>query len=289
MMDELLLHPQDKQALDRFIGQPVQPVILCGPNGCGKSTLAVSVARRLLAGIESAQIAARLRVVKPSNQTLSIDQIRELQEFLKLRTPGNQAIRRAIIIEDAHYLTTEAQNAFLKLLEEPPADTAIILTNVGERSLLPTIYSRCQLVVLNPPEKSAITAYFTAQGYGEQEVAQAFALSQGYVGLLTSLLKDSRDHTLVQDIALGKAILQETRFDRLSRVDALSKDKHRVHGLLTALQKIARAAMGVAGNQGKETELTKWHQVAAAVYDANAKLRQNVNLKLLLTDLFIAI
>ena len=51
-----------------------------------------------------------------------------------------------VIIEDAQLLTPEAQNALLKVLEEPPANTYIIMGTDTKDSLLPTILSRCQII-----------------------------------------------------------------------------------------------------------------------------------------------
>ncbi len=74
-----------------------------------------------------------------------IDTVREIIHSLTIRT-GKKGQMRAVVIEDAHLMTPEAQNAFLKTLEEPPGDTIIILTAPREDLLLPTIVSRCVLI-----------------------------------------------------------------------------------------------------------------------------------------------
>jgi DNA polymerase III delta' subunit len=73
----------------------------------------------------------------------SIDQIRRIQERLSLRsfTPGG---RRVVGIREAELLSDSAANAFLKLLEEPPAGTVMLLTSSRPERMLPTIRSRCQ-------------------------------------------------------------------------------------------------------------------------------------------------
>lgn len=60
---------------------------------------------------------------------------------------------KLVIIEDAQLLTPEAQNALLKILEEPPAHTLIFLGTDTQEALLPTILSRCQLIVLEEESK----------------------------------------------------------------------------------------------------------------------------------------
>ncbi|MBI3559790.1 hypothetical protein HY087_01530 [Candidatus Gottesmanbacteria bacterium] len=67
----------------------------------------------------------------------------------------------AVVIRNAHTMTPEAQNAFLKTLEEPPGDAIIILETSQPDALLPTILSRCQLVNLG-----------TVAAYADQEILQ---------------------------------------------------------------------------------------------------------------------
>lgn len=84
---------------------------------------------------------------KKEAQTIGIKEIKDLQITL-LQTPV-QGSHKAIIITRAETLTTEAQNALLKTLEEPPSHTHIILDVTTKDVLLPTILSRCQIITLN--------------------------------------------------------------------------------------------------------------------------------------------
>jgi DNA polymerase-3 subunit delta' len=73
-----------------------------------------------------------------------ITQIRAVQSALRLRTttPG----RRAVVIADAEWLNQEAQNALLRLLEEPPPRTTLVLVASTSAGLLATVRSRCQRI-----------------------------------------------------------------------------------------------------------------------------------------------
>jgi DNA polymerase-3 subunit gamma/tau len=73
-----------------------------------------------------------------------IDDIRSLRE--KIALSPNSARKKVYIIDEAHMLTTEAANAFLKTLEEPPAHVLFILATTDPQKLLPTIRSRLALV-----------------------------------------------------------------------------------------------------------------------------------------------
>jgi len=80
-----------------------------------------------------------------------IGQIRALQRALHLRAEGEG--RRAAVIADAEWLNVEAQNALLRVLEEPPPNTTLVLVASSPASLLATVRSRCQRIVFPaPPE-----------------------------------------------------------------------------------------------------------------------------------------
>lgn len=80
-------------------------------------------------------------------EKLGIEQARKIKEHFSLKP--YQAKGRAVILEDASNLTTEAQNALLKTLEEPPPDGIIVMCASSEANFLPTILSRCEIIHLN--------------------------------------------------------------------------------------------------------------------------------------------
>ena len=79
------------------------------------------------------------------SRQILVDEIRELEHFLSLTTAGE--IKLGLIM-DADRMSTQAQNAFLKTLEEPVSKIIIILVTQNPEALLPTIRSRCQMVSL---------------------------------------------------------------------------------------------------------------------------------------------
>lgn len=84
--------------------------------------------------------------VSGSETNISIGKIRDIQKVLVIKPVGH-AFKTAII-NHAEKLTVEAQNSFLKILEEPPENTIIILLAENEDLLLPTIISRCRHIRL---------------------------------------------------------------------------------------------------------------------------------------------
>lgn len=86
-----------------------------------------------------------------TTQSIGIETVKLLQKKLFLKPIRSK--NKLIVIEDAQLLTPEAQNALLKVLEEPPANTIIILGTETKDALLPTILSRCQIIELEESQK----------------------------------------------------------------------------------------------------------------------------------------
>jgi len=89
-----------------------------------------------------------------TNTEIRIKNIR-LLEYRASMSP-NEGNYKVFLIEHADEMNTQAANAFLKTLEEPPSDTVIILTTSKPNSLLPTIISRCQQVNFQPLSRAVI-------------------------------------------------------------------------------------------------------------------------------------
>ncbi len=137
-------------------GRVANAYIFCGPRGVGKTSVA-----RLLSKMLNCEAAAEKR---PCNECSSckeisrstgmdvleidgasnrgIDEIRTLRENVKFSPSKGRY--RIYIIDEVHMLTTEAFNALLKTLEEPPAHVKFIFATTESHKVLPTIMSRCQ-------------------------------------------------------------------------------------------------------------------------------------------------
>jgi len=84
--------------------------------------------------------------VKQNTQSIGIEDIKQMQKKIFLKPIKSEM--KAVIVDDAQLLTHEAQNALLKVLEEPPAHTMLFLSTDSKETLLPTILSRCHIVEL---------------------------------------------------------------------------------------------------------------------------------------------
>jgi len=271
------------------MAHPTHGVLLSGPEGSGKAHTARYLASKLLGlnGVEKLATHPYFKEVSPVNGSLGIDHIRDLQKFLQLKTPGPKGIRRVILVENAHLMTTEAQNALLKSLEEPPEDTVIILTAPATQKLKETIYSRVQQITILPvPKQQALDSL--KGDFSEADITKAFMMSSGHAGLLLALLQDT-DHQLAQEILRAKEIIGSPRYERLIRIDELAKQKEQLPLFLQACKLICSTALHQAAQKQAAPQLKRWHSTLTALYQAEAALPHNPNAKLLLTDLMLSL
>ena len=138
--------------------QVAQAFLFCGPRGVGKTTCARIFAKalnceNLTADFEpcnecdsckSFNASASFNVYElDAASNNSVEDIRSLTEQVRIAPQG--AKFKVYIIDEVHMLTSQAFNAFLKTLEEPPAYAKFILATTEKHKIIPTILSRCQV------------------------------------------------------------------------------------------------------------------------------------------------
>jgi DNA polymerase III subunit delta' len=118
--------------------------------------------------------------IRPSGASIKIDQIRGFCDTLAMKP--YEARVRVVIISDAHALNPSASNALLKMLEEPPDSSILILTACQISDLLPTIISRCQHIRFNPVSvKSIETRLIENQGLAPDKASIIAAMANGSI------------------------------------------------------------------------------------------------------------
>ncbi|QPM92162.1 DNA polymerase III subunit delta' [Pseudooceanicola algae] len=200
--------------------------MITGPRGAGKATLAWAIARFLLAtpdpvadagdslfgdapapradnlSIDPSHPVAR-RMQAGSEQGLfvlrrghnektgrlkdriTVDEARKLKNFFALSQADGG--RRVVIVDAADELNVSAANALLKLLEEPPARTTLLLVTHQPSSLLPTIRSRCRLLRLHPLAPQDMQVALDQAGIATDHPEAMAALAEGSVGAAVRL------------------------------------------------------------------------------------------------------
>jgi len=196
--------------------------LFAGPAGIGKRMAALEFAKLLLGGSEAdvRQVDAghhpnlRLLARIEDKREIVVDQMRELLRELSMKTASPQ--RRIVLVDEAERLNEEAQNAFLKTLEEPPHRCIIILVTASPALLLPTIVSRCQMVLFTPLAPAEMSEFMKTLQLGASEAALVLALADGLPGRASQLAPEigelaSRAKELLERLAAGdlNSIIEE--------------------------------------------------------------------------------
>jgi DNA polymerase-3 subunit delta' len=177
--------------------------LLVGPRHVGKGTLAINLAQALNCDgpeLPCGQCRSCQRILEgkhadvtpiglDSKTEIGIDDIRGLQRLANL--PPYEGKCKVFIIDEAEYLSTEAANSLLKILEEPPQRVVWLLLASEEEHLLPTIISRCQRLELKPVPSERIEGVLVNSYNVDADKAKLLTqLCHGRLGWALSALKN---------------------------------------------------------------------------------------------------
>jgi DNA polymerase-3 subunit delta' len=234
---ELLMHPQTFKQFKGFIAQPSHAVLISGPAGSGKKMLARALAASVLNKTASELYALPyvyfLRAT--DGKEISIDAIRVLKKNLSLIPPGENVVRQVAIIENGDLMSPEAQNSVLKILEEPPESTMIVMTLAYAGKIKATVLSRMQEIKILPVARQQARQYFKSENTAKAD--SAWQLSQGKAALMVALLSQT-EHPLRSSINEAKKFIRMNRYDRLRLIDSYQHDKQKLKEFLNAILKI---------------------------------------------------
>jgi hypothetical protein len=290
MPNKLLIHPHTKQQLEYFFLSPAQGLLITGSAGAGKTSVAFSLASQLLKIPESKEVSAHpyfIHIIRLKNkQDIAIEQVRELISKLRLKVAGDEVVKRVVFIEDAQFLSIPAQNALLKILEEPNADTIFILTATSARAVLPTIASRTQQITLQPVSLAAAQKFW--DGYPPELVESTWRLSRGAPGLLNSLLV-GEEHPLKAAVDDIKAYLRANKYEKIIFIDKLSRNREQFNYFLDALIRTLSVLhhQAVRKNQSNQAKILLSGRKLAM--EAQKALEANANTRLIALNLSLNI
>lgn len=162
----LLLHGQAGLGKEAFAWRFAQTLICASPRAGQEACGQCHGCRLYLAGTHPDLLAVGL---EEESRQITIDQIRAIGGFVALRP--HTAGRKVVILAPADAMNLSAANSLLKVLEEPPAGTLLLLVSSRIARLPATIRSRCAAVAFAAPARSEAVAWLGAQGVARPEDA----------------------------------------------------------------------------------------------------------------------
>lgn len=250
-------------------------LLFTGPSGCGKTTLARILKSRLDCSDRdfSELNCADFR---------GIDMVRDVRKAINLHPLGGTS--RIWLIDEAHKMTSDAQNAFLKMLEEPPSHVYFMLATTDPVKLIKTIQTRCtevQTVPMTTDAMNELLAYVLAKEEktisqevrdklvecAEMSARKALVILQTVLGLdneeeqLNSILRASSQN---QAILLARGLMNPriTWPEMVKIIKGIDEDPEGLRRLV-----LAYASNTLIGNNPNAMILNRAYLICAAFGD----------------------
>lgn len=226
-MSELKINETSRTHLDSFISRPMHALLLHGQKGVGLKTIASAYGQKLGNAV--------IREVNPDEKgTIAIETVRGL--YALTRTQRDTPL--IIIIDNAESMGREAQNALLKLLEEPSRNVYFILTTHHPQMLLATITSRVQRIEILPITKDESAALLNTSlepALKAQILFLASGLPAEIVRLLTDEAYRAQQIKIMKD---ARRYLEADTYERLLLSSEYASDRVTVLRFLESLSSL---------------------------------------------------
>lgn len=272
----LTLHPLSDTLVQRLGEHLPQSLLLSGEEGVGLSSVAKTIASHNVTAI--LEPTDSKEAIDHARGTISIEVIRRLYE----QTRGRQTKRQVIIIDDADRMSHGAQNAFLKLLEEPNDNVHFILTSHRPKQLLPTIRSRVQEATILPiSAEQTVNFISNLKVTDAKKQAQLTFIASGLPAKLTRLVQDEEYFAReAKAMADARTFIQGTSFEKLGLINEYATSRER------AVQLLDSALMIVRRSVSTHPEPRLIHQLERLLA-AREAIDANHNTKLQLTQIVL--
>ncbi len=246
-------------------GRLPHAIILEGENGIGKRTLAKEIAANLFcresknnACFDCPQCRKVMSGIHPDvyefsapggANTFHVDTVREIRNDAFIQP--NEADFKVYILGNCQCMNVQAQNAILKILEEPPAYAVFILTTTTKSALLETVLSRCVVFSINGVDCKQGADYIcsTDDNIKYDDAQNAMTVCGGNIGKALLTLNDGKLSKIAKvcDDICG-AIIKDNEYDLLVSLSVFEKENSLLVEALTLLKTIFRDAMLCGAN-----------------------------------------
>lgn len=291
-----------QERVEAFIenGRLPHAIMLEGNEGTGKHTLARHIAAAAVCEGEnkpcnrctachlfSVGSHPDIKIITPEKKQLSVDEVRALRQDAFLKPALSD--RKVYIIERCEAMQAPAQNALLKILEEPPQGVIFILITLSAEKLLTTVRSRCiTLSLTEPKEEEAISLLKEITSNSGEEIRSALGRSKNNIGVALSYLSGKEKNSyaavasdIISMISAGK------EYDMLKKLHSFDRDRAAAAAIFDELcERLAMLLRESCYTHIKEglsrEQIVRLYDVTVSL---KASLESNANLMLLFANL----
>ncbi|MBO5745585.1 MAG: hypothetical protein J6S13_00660 [Clostridia bacterium] len=271
MLDTFAGNKEIKETIEACVssGRFPHAFIIEGEKGSGRHTLARIITAAALCEDEKAPC-GRCRICdlvmrdghsdvltyRPDGATFKIDSVREIRDNAFVMPI--EAKRKVNILIDCDKMNEPAQNAFLKVLEEPPEFMVFILICQNAQGLLTTVRSRCVTLSVKNPDRTEAADYIALKtGRNEADINEALENSHGNIGKAMDILSGEAAEAVLAAAEFLRALKKRDRFEALKCMYRFEKDRLGFTAFLTELRLLAqREAQKCATKKGSVSPST---------------------------------
>lgn len=280
--------------------------LFVGIDGIGKRMMAKTISQVLLYPDGSKQDCQKIRdnrhpdvrMIDDEGKRIGVGRIRSLRKDSLI--PPYTSAYKVYIINQAHKLTNQAQNAFLKLLEEPESNIIFILIVEDLSVLLPTVISRCQVIRFTPLSEQCMIDILSEHNYTGNVATLACALCQGSAGQALKFCQ-TIDWAWMEDVLhrVLDAVLVGDCYALLNLAESIVKEADSLDDFLNAIaviyQRVLRRKTGCEISLALPEELQLYQQMtlsqlfwgSQAIADSKKMLDHYQNKQLVIETLFL--
>ena len=276
-MKKLYINPDSKKLISVLSNNLPQSILLTGNSGVGLSTIAYSIADE-----NNTKpfyiLPEKDEKIDIEKGIISIETMRQLYENTRSKSQKKQIY----IIDYADRMTHQAQNAFLKLLEEPNENTYFILVCHDTSRLLPTIISRVeQISIKNITAKQSEELLSDLKIVDKLKHDQLLFMTSGLPAEMLRLINDeeyfAKRSLVIRD---ARELIRGSQYDKLKVVQRYKDNREIVQQLLLDMIKILKSSIS---SKPQTEALIKLDSIIKALDQLNA----NCNIRLVLANLVV--
>lgn len=261
--------------------------LFCGKSGIGKKLVAIEFIKSIMCMQNNDGLAcgkciscntffnnSDFKIIQPEKNIIKVDQIREMAKEIYLKPTISK--RKCFIIDDADLMNDSAQNALLKILEEPPTYATIILITSSKERLLGTIKSRVVAIEFSNLKENEIQKIL-----GEDYSKEIIQYAAGSVGRAMELADNNYINIAVEIV---KAFKTKNFLNINREVEKIKSDKNLKASIGDILE-----AVNLVCYKNLKTDIEKYVEIIGIVNETNKNIQRNANLDLALDNMILQI